>query len=466
MLQGLRRPLQLSFFLSTLVAASVVSQAALETRVWAAEKANVAVGGFDGAKSDEVRAAFIEALKKDGHYEVTDAEDIKPSAKGKAIAESAKGLAVNYVITGKVGKGFNLKLKVMGADGKVLDEAEIKGGALPKLKTAIEGTGAASVADALGQPKPKVEEKAEEKKDDASAEGEDKGDEEKPAEASIDTGGIDSSTQGSEQTPLEIMAGLRPLHRTFTFHDTIADVRPNQGFRQLLKYELPLGPVLFFDVNLWPASFFTKGPAEWFGITAGFEKGFATQSVYAEGKPEETTLRTNYSQLYLGARARFPIGNHLLGLNGMWGQQTFALEGDEGYPGQKTGPLVPDVRYSYVRVGLEGTFRFGDFWAGARVGKRFVGSTGALQTVWFPTVKTSSLDAGITAGYRLVSMLDLVVGFDWLRYAFDFNPVPQRPNYESYVAGGAVDEYISGSVAFRFHLPGAFDRAAAESGGQ
>jgi hypothetical protein len=72
-------------------------------------------------------------------------------------------------------------------------------------------------------------------------------------------------------------------------------------------------------------------------------------------------------------------------------------------------------------------------------------------------VKTSSLEAGVTAGYRLVSMLDLVVGFDWLRYAFDFNPVPKRPNYESYVAGGAVDEYISGNIAFRFHLPANLD---------
>jgi hypothetical protein len=215
--------------------------------------------------------------------------------------------------------------------------------------------------------------------------------------------------------------------------------------------------VIFADVNIWPGSFFTKGPAEWVGLTGGFEKGFATQSVYAEGKPEETTLRTNYSQIYFGVRGRFPLGAHLLGVSGMWGQQTFALEGDEGLPGQKTGPLVPDVKYNYIRVGLDGTFRFGDFWAGARVGKRFVSSTGALQTVWFPNVKTSSLEAGVTAGYRLVSMLDLVVGFDWLRYAFDFNPVPKRPNYESYVAGGAVDEYISGNIAFRFHLPANLD---------
>jgi hypothetical protein len=38
----------------------------------------------------------------------------------------------------------------------------------------------------------------------------------------------------------------------------------------------------------------------------------------------------------------------------------------------------------------------------------------------------------------------------------DFNPVPVR---KAYVAGGAVDEYLSGYIAFRFHLPGKGQKA-------
>jgi hypothetical protein len=443
-----------------LVTAVALSQAAHVAEVRAESgKTNVAVGGFEGAKSDEVRAAFIEALKKDGGYEVTDAEDLKPSTKGKALVEAAKGLAVNAVIVGKVSKGFGLKLKVMdGANGKVLDEVEIKGGALPKLKANIEKTGAASVADAFGKAKPKEEEK---KKEDAPppAEAEDKPeDEDKPAE---DKPADSGQNAAGALSPFDITAGLRPLHRTFAFHNTIADARPNQGFRQLLKYELPLGPLLFIDLNWFPASHFLSGPAEWIGLTGGFEKGFATQSVYAEGEPDETTLKTNEQQWYIGARFRLPIGPHMLGVTGTYGQHTFILEGDEGRTGQRFGPLVPDVRYSNIRVGLDGMFRFGDVLAGAHVGKRFVTDTGALKSVWFPNVKTSSLEAGVTVGYRLVSMLDLVAGFDWLRYAFDFNPVPKRVGYESYVAGGAVDEYMSGYIGFRFHVPGPSEAAAA-----
>jgi hypothetical protein len=53
--------------------------------------------------------------------------------------------------------------------------------------------------------------------------------------------------------------------------------------------------------------------------------------------------------------------------------------------------------------------------------------------------------------------LYLVAGFDWLRYGFDFNPVPAGRT--GYVAGGAVDEYLSGYLAFRFHVPGKGEKA-------
>jgi hypothetical protein len=448
---SLRHTLRISLFLSNLVTAVALSQAVYVADAHAESgKTNVAVGGFEGAKADDARAAFIEALKKDGGYEVTDAEDIKPSTKGKAIVEAAKGLAVNAVIVGKVGKG-GLKLKVFdGANGKVLGEAEIKG-AGNKLKTNIEKTGAASVGDAFGKAKPKEEEKKKEEAPPPAEEAKPDEEEDKPADEKPADSGPSSS---GGLSPFDVTAGLRPMHRTFTFHDTIADARPKDGFGQLLKYELPLGPVLFIDLNWYPASHFMQGPAEWIGISAGFEKGFATQSVYAEGQKDaagkslEQTLKTDEQAFYVGPRFRLPIGEHQLGLSGTFGQHTFFLNGDDDKP------LIPDVKYTYARVGIDGTFRFGDFLAGAHVGKRFVLDTGRLETVWFKTVKTQSLDAGVMVGYRLVKMLDLVAGFDWLRYGFDFNPVQRRPGLESYVAGGAVDEYMSGYIAFRFHVPG------------
>jgi hypothetical protein len=440
MLQRFERPLKITLLLSTLVAAVALPQAVLvrEAKAETSSKAKVAVGGFDGAKSGDARSAFIDALKKDGGYEVTDAEDIKASAKASAVADAAKSLGVNVIITGKVGKG-GLKLKVMnGADGSVIEEAEVKG-AGGKLKGNIAKSGVSAVAGAIDSAK--VEEPKEEEKPAEEAP------EEPAAEASAE---VSVAPSGEGLSPFDATAGLRPTHRTFEFHQTLADVRPGQGFYQLLKYELPLGPALFINVNWYPGSHFTTGAAEWIGLTGGFERGFATKSVYREGdKENEQTLTTNTQNWYIGGRFRLPLGAHQLGLQGTFGQHSFILEGDTALP------LIPDVKYTNIRVGLDGTFRFGDFMAGAHVAKRFVTDTGTMQTVWFPNVKTDSLEAGVMVGYRLASMLDLVAGFDWLRYAFNFNPVPQRgPNQESFVAGGAVDEYLTGHIAFRFHVPG------------
>lgn len=444
------RSCRVGLFLSTLVTAVASSQALLVTdaKAESSEKVKVAVGGFDGGKSGVTRSAFIDALKKDGGYEVTDAEDIKPSAKAKAVADAAAGLGVSVVITGKVGKG-GLKLKVLnGADGKLIDEVEIEG-AGGKLKGNVEKSGASSVAAAVGQAKG-VEEKKKPKEDENKPDEDKPEDEDKPSE----TASADTSNAGDAKglSPLDITAGLRPMHRTFEFHDTPYP---------MLRYELPLGPLLFIDANWFPGSHFTEGPGEWIGITAGFEKGFATQSVYNEGKPSEVTLKTDQQQFYVGGRFRLPIGEHMLGATGTYGQHKFFLAGDDGQckdpPSTNACPKIPDVNYSYVKIGLDGMFHFGDFMAGARIGKRIVLNPGTIKGTWFPNVKTQSLEAGVTVGYRMARMLDLVGGFDWLRYGFDFNPVD--PARRAYVAGGAVDEYLSGYIAFRFHLPGKGEKA-------
>ena len=104
------------------------------------------------------------------------------------------------------------------------------------------------------------------------------------------------------------------------------------------------------------------------------------------------------------------------------------------------------------------TLTFGEFLGGAHVGKRFVLGVGPIgertsQNPWFPNAKADSLEFGVMFGYKLVSMLDLIAGFDFLRYAYNFNPDPPNPYVAWNGAGGATDDYYTGYIAFRFHLP-------------
>ncbi|HYQ14720.1 MAG TPA: hypothetical protein VEQ58_03155 [Polyangiaceae bacterium] len=419
-----------------MVSALAATQAGLEPEVRAASaaKPKVAVGGFSGDRNGEARDAFLAALRKDGSYDITDADDIKSTANAKAVTEAARAMDVNVVITGKV-SGSGVKLKVMDAYGKVQGEPEIKGAGRKKLKANIDAGAAMGISDAVQNALPEEPEKPAAAPADADAE------KDKEEDSSSDE-------PGPALSPLDITVGLRGLHRTFEFHDTIAEARPGDGFGKFLKYKLPLGPVVFADLSWYPAAHFSKGQAARIGLIGGYEKGVAISTEYKPDGSAKKTLTTDEQAFYLGARYRLPLGPHELGAAFSFGQHTFALGGDE------QSPLVPDVKYTYVKLGLDGTVRIGPVAIGARVGKRFVLSTGSLEDVWFPgSVKTSSLEAGATFGYRLTGALEAVVGFDWLRYAFDFNPVRKRAGFESAVAGGAQDQYLSGFLGLRLHWP-------------
>lgn len=441
----MQRLLRVGLVLGSLLGAVAAVQLGGESVAEAAsaDKPKVAVGGFSGDKKGELREAFLAALREDGSYELTDADDIKSTANTRAVADAASGMEVNVVITGKV-QGSSLKLKVMGADGRQLDTPEIKGPNRAKLKSKIQNTASLSVADgveramAAERARAEEEEQAHSKKEAASAKAGDDEDEKDDDEAAC-----------CGLSPFDLTVGMRGMHRTFEFHQTIAELRPNDGFGKFRSYKLPLGPVVFADLNWYPGAHFAKGQAERIGITGGYEKGFAISSVYEPEGATKQTLTTNEQAFYVGARYRVPIAVHELGAAVTYGRHTFELQGDTA------APLVPDVKYSYVKLGLDGTVRIGSVSIAARVGKRFVLSTGALERVWFPgSVKTQSLEAGLSVGYRLLPAMEIVGGFDWLRYAFDFNPVRRRVGSESFVAGGAVDDYWYGSLGVRLSIPG------------
>jgi hypothetical protein len=274
----------------------------------------------------------------------------------------------------------------------------------------------------------------------------------KPAESKAHSEDASAPAAATDSTPrpspFDLEAGLRAVNRNFSYKDTPADLFPNKGYPVLVPFRLPLGPALFFDGNFYPGALATSGAAAHFGLAFGYELNFATKAIFAQGSPIERTLHTQASQFYLGARARIPFGAHELGLLGAYGQQKFLLTGDEN------APLAPDVHYKFVRLSVDSRFRFDNISFGAHIGTRLVSDTGGLRTDWFPNAKAKSIELGMFLGYRLSRAFDLVAAGDLLRYGFDFNPIPpQTDPWSKPVAGGGTDQYITGSLALRYHVP-------------
>lgn len=236
-------------------------------------------------------------------------------------------------------------------------------------------------------------------------------------------------------TALELELGGGALSRHFDYTDDI--------FLSLRNYELDAAPLIFLGARWYPlAHDGDGGDLANVGVVARYAQAFPPTALTRDGRRFDSAA----NEFFLGLRGRAPIEAHELGLTAGYGRQRFEISGDEA------APLLPDVAYEYLRIAAEAELRFGEFRLGAELGKRFVLATGELETpAWFPHVSPDAIDARAFVGHSLLENLDLYAGAAIVRYFFAMNPQPD----DARVAGGAVDQYLSGWVALVWRMRGA-----------
>jgi hypothetical protein len=408
----------------------------------------VIVMPFDGPNGKKLHGYVVDTLPEvDGVSDVVDeeAERENSSDAATAIAKEQDGSAVVYGTASKKKGQLVLELTVRnGADGEVIREATFKGGSLPKLKNkvtdglpeelgdAIPESKAPAATVAKPEPKPKPEEEAKPEAEE----------EEPPADKQAEPEEEPADTSPKKRlSPLEVGAGFRVFTRSLNYKDDLHDFDP--AAKEQSTYSGP-GAALFLNFRWYPVAHVTGGPASNIGLTGGFEKGFLTKAKPPSG-PE---LDVSHQEFFLGLRGRIPLGaHHELGIAGTYGQHTFTIEGDE--------ILLPDVKYSYLRPGVDGRFRFGRAVLGFSLGYRHVLSAGQImEKPWYPNASAMGMDAGIFGGYAITKQLDLLVGLDLRRYGFSLKPEPAvPPEVNNHVAGGATDQYLGGWIGAGFRLP-------------
>lgn len=235
-------------------------------------------------------------------------------------------------------------------------------------------------------------------------------------------------------TALELELGGGVESRHFDYTDDI--------FVSLRNYELDAAPLIFLGARWYPLAHESRGDLANVGVVGRYAHVFPPTALTRDGRRFDSAS----NEFFVGVQGRAPIDEHELGLSAGYGQQRFEVTGDEA------APLLPDVVYDYLRVAVAAELRFGEFRFGGELGKRFVLATGELETAaWFPHVAADAIDARAFVGHALVDDVDLIAGVAITRYFFAMNPRPDDVR----VAGGAVDQYLSGWVAAVWSLPGA-----------
>ena len=225
---------------------------------------------------------------------------------------------------------------------------------------------------------------------------------------------------------LSVGLGVSLQTRDFSYND--------DTFQALRPYELSGAPAISGELRWFPAAHFVDGLFRHIGVDFRGRYLVGVSSEDAEGNQFDTTS----FDLSGGLRGRFPLGSHEIGLGLGFGQHQFSVDVPEG------GPEVPTVGYTYLRVGVDGRVSLpADLHLYVGGAWRQIFSAGDLDgDEWFPRASSGGFDAQLGLGWVFLSGFEARLGAEYTRYFFSLNPEPG----DARVAGGALDQYISGTI--------------------
>jgi hypothetical protein len=466
----------------------------------AAEKKRVGVPKFEGAQEAVVRKAVMQVLKGDG-YDVVGAGEINSAAKSAGadldsndgFKTVAKELSISAFVTGDVQKKKAKLVVRNGADGGVSGEgafgganvnkiaADVRDGFSRRLGSAVERGRAPSGAKKPSAPPVAEKDDADESdakpartttaskndrddKDDKS----DNSDKAEKADSSEKSGSDEASSaptsadetvarsapaaDGGDTGPraMELALGIGGYSRNLSFNQDI--------YGQLRQYKLPLGPVLDLHGVVYPAAFSTAGFVANIGIEGHIQQGFGTTS----STPNNSTFNTTVHDYYGGARLRFILGGvHEVAVMAGGGEQAFAFVNGTAQDGTAVDHLsdIPDTVYRYGRAGVDARFQIAPgVTLGVGGGYRYIFNRGGQigEAPFFPYLTVGGVDLDGTLAYMLTPSIELRVALGLKRYFFNMNSTPAdagMPNMIK-VAGGAVDQYIGGTIGAAYVFGG------------
>lgn len=195
-----------------------------------------------------------------------------------------------------------------------------------------------------------------------------------------------------------------------------------------------------FDLELYPAlGWHDIGGLQHIVLTGKFAYAFPLESSTPNGME---AIETVWSELEVGASARFPSGRNRIELDAAFGRTQFTFRGAGSLADE-----LPDVDYRFLRFGIGAARAFGrsEVYAGADVMAPL--STGPLADR-FGGATVIGFSVG---GGALVHLWDSIYGrlaAGWSRWGYGFETEPGDP----YDADGAGDSMygVTFSAAYRF----------------
>lgn len=404
---------------------------------------NIMVRPFEGPKAVALGERVLRVLEEQGADLVPAGfEGPNPLETDADFAAVAARLNIRAYVQGvstNDTSGWKLVIRIrQGADGAVVGESTFQASWFPGLLTKVEKELITSLEAALSG---------------ASV----------PEGAPEEDDGMDDMEEEEEEEkalqPLDMRAGMGFVFRDYAGNN----VDSRQGVLNTLSQSGGMAN-LRMSAEFYPMALFTTGFLSNIGVTGQFERSLGGQT-QAGDNPNTRDVETaeqfdsTLSAYELGARVRLPVAGHLFGLAASYGAHKFEINEDTA--GGPLVNLVPDVDYSYIRLGSDFTYVLDTYHLTASLGLRIVSGAGEdngfiQDDPWFPRSDVGGVDAGLMGGFDITERLTAMAGVDFRNFYYsmnsrqsDFGPdeLARKP-----IAGGARDLYVAGLLSLSYSI--------------
>jgi hypothetical protein len=239
------------------------------------------------------------------------------------------------------------------------------------------------------------------------------------------------SDESTAQLPsaLDITVGARIGTRSFGYNDSLPGLR---------GYSLLPSPSLALLGHWYPAAHFGAGALAHLGLDVRAEMLVGVSSE----NDEKQKFSTNSHALGFGLRGRIPLDKIELGVVGGWGQHAFTVSDNADID-----PDVPDIKYSFLRLGADGKYQFNRAIAvQLRAAFLYGLSLGEISSpAWFPHASGNGFEAEASFQLGVSKLLAFELALGMQRYFMSLNPQEGDPGVSAQtlrVAGGALDKYF------------------------
>jgi hypothetical protein len=259
---------------------------------------------------------------------------------------------------------------------------------------------------------------------------------ESPGDDGVADRGSDAGESATPRARQFAVLGARAgyLHRSLAYSDDLYN---------RLRAPTTNGWVYRLDASFYP---FAEPLKEQFSLIASYEAAIAGTVRDSRAKRD---FGVKFSDFEGGLRFRQPLGEHELGIQATVGQLTAGLDESSDVTG------VPEISYLALSPRVDLSLNFGAVSLRGGLGyQRSVGGFGEIaNSQWFPHMEGYGFDGQLGLDYHLSPSVTLQASGVLRRFVLDMNSRPDDAiEGRAEVAGGAVDQFVSGYLGVQFTL--------------